>query len=153
MSELRPLQLPGADVDRPDEFAVVHTDRAPKREFAQRFCNRMVGGLDTAELFWVSKEFTALALESARDLPDLTFMPEEMPSPSGLVVYEAPVLEVSRTVITAVTWVPVPRGVWVTLYTQPEFAWPHQRREILALLDSAVFDAYQRYHAQIVIKP
>lgn len=46
--------------------------------------------LKNAELFFVSSDMTELARAAAATLPDFTLMPEDLPAPCGLIVFEQP---------------------------------------------------------------
>lgn len=86
--------------------------------------------LRDAELFWVSEGMTDLAEVAAETLPGFSLQPEDLPAPSGLLVFDRPVGEV-RTVeyggteevgyIRGASWGPtppgLPDGVWVSWYT------------------------------------
>lgn len=120
-----PYYLPGADMGH-DDF-VVETMSAPA-DAIDRFCARARNALQTADLLWVSTEFTVLAINAGKKLPDLTVRREEMPAPSGLIVYDQAIREVEvegrQIEINALGWMLIPDGVWVTLYCRPEHALP-----------------------------
>jgi hypothetical protein len=128
-----PILLPGVDLGREDLFAARVAGMTPA--LAKPFCDRVALGLQAGELYWVSAGFTALAVVAGRKLPDYTITREELPATSGLVVWEDPIMEQSAggtmALIVAAGWVPVPGGVWITLYAQPEQMWPEQDRDQL----------------------
>lgn len=98
--------------------------------------NIMVGAevarLKAADLFFVSQPMTDLAVAAAKGLPDFNLMPEDLPSPSGLIVFGSPVAEVDYSEwkpgagfasIVAASWShwsEIPEwkhgGVWITWY-------------------------------------
>src|SRR5690606_35200953 len=49
--------------------------------------------LSTAELFWVSADTTDLAMHASTTLPSYELQPEDLPSPSGLIVFERPIAD------------------------------------------------------------
>lgn len=118
--------LPGIDAGYPEKFSkLVHDATA---EQAGRFARRAEVGTNVADLYWVSADFTLLAIQAGKDLPDVNLAREQMPSSNGLVVYATPILhkKVSgRDVyITAIGWTLVPGGVWASLYCRPEETMP-----------------------------
>ena len=127
-----PVMLPGEDVDV-DGFSVQcqHVSQVE----ADRFCDRMARASGTAELYWISAEFSALAVARGKKLPDLTITREEVPATSGLLVYAQPIMEIgadgSPALVVAAGWTIVPDGVWLILYCQPEQLWPSLPREKL----------------------
>lgn len=99
------------------------------------------GRLRSAELFFASDEMTMLADVASATLPPFSLLPEDLPSPSGLLVLEAPFGaaddEPSGSVM-AVSWGPstaggelivnadVPAGeLWVSWYFGDEKDLPH----------------------------
>lgn len=52
--------------------------------------------LASAELFFVSADMTDLAVAAAKSLPAFSLMPEDLPSPSGFVLFQRPIVT-SRT--------------------------------------------------------
>lgn len=129
--------LPGVDAGQPDQFAV-HIKGAPAPQAVDAFCEHIGNEIADCALYWVSGEFGRLARDAAQDLPDLIIGQHEMPSPSGLIVYEDPVWENmwtfdddnNRVVATGVTdveamsWFTTPLGVWMTMYVRPERQMP-----------------------------
>jgi len=110
----------------------------PTREMVDKFTQRIQQATATADLYWVSRDFTNLAVRSGKKLPDLTLLRDEVPTPSGLVVFATPVGEVSvdgdepaRALVIAASWTLIPGGVWVILHCQPEQVWPDQDRDEL----------------------
>ncbi|WP_218579046.1 hypothetical protein [Phytohabitans houttuyneae] len=92
-----------------------------------------VGRLRKADLFYVSEQMTTLAVAAGRSLPEFTLMPEDLPSPSGLVYFAKPIAAVdysqwyeneAESPIVAASWghwtgnnpAWVNGGVWVTWY-------------------------------------
>jgi hypothetical protein len=128
-----PVNLPGADCGRPDVFA--RQGPKPPIHHARSFCDRIAGALDDADLYWVSDEFAQLAKESAEVLPDLSFLPEELPSPAGLLTWQTPIADfnhggvrpgiASNVEVTAVSWFTIAdSGIWLTLYCDPKQVMP-----------------------------
>jgi hypothetical protein len=118
-----PILLPGADFGD-DDAVQFETIEAPK-DVIERFCERIATGLAVGDIYWVSPEFTMLAVNAGKKLPDLTITPEEMPSTSGVIVYAQPIFEqeapgVGAQEAVAVSWVRIPQGIWLTAYLRPE---------------------------------
>jgi hypothetical protein len=96
---------------------------------------RTARDLADAALFWVSTEFTVLAVGAGKRLPDLALSREQLPMnrPSthtdtpaehGLVVYQQPIGEsrtpTGMTDVIALSWTAVPGGVWAVPYVRVE---------------------------------
>lgn len=62
----------------PDRQAAAHLARAE----AQR--------LHKADLYWVSADMADLVRHAAASMPEFTLMPEDLPSPYGLIIFEQP---------------------------------------------------------------
>lgn len=130
-----PFGLPAADHGRDDGFAVRALSVSP--QVADAFCRRVERSLLVADLFWVSKEFTLLAVGSGKKLPDLSVSAaSELPAGNGVVVFAEPVMEIPvadrRVAVVAMSWMLVPGGVWVIVYGQPEQFMPEESRDDLA---------------------
>lgn len=104
---------PGADI--PDNVWTNHTDH-------------LVAGIWTSDLYWISPEFTRLAVMAGKDFEKLLISREELPSKFGFMVFAEPIGEIQRpggaAGIRAVSWTLVPGGVWINLYMQGEDADP-----------------------------
>jgi len=59
------------------------------------------GRLRSAELFYVAAPMLALATAAAESLPTFTLTPQDLPAPTGFLVFETPVLRHRRTAIAA----------------------------------------------------
>lgn len=120
---IRWLSIPGVDAGVDDAFAVrIPIDQAD--DAVRRIGQRISSSITTGDLYWVSGEYTTLAVKAAASLPEFTLTEEDLPSPHGLLVWQLPVTQViTRGVgvtIVAATWTAAPGGVWVCFYTQPE---------------------------------
>lgn len=123
-----PLHVPGfaAAVEDPDVFVRQYVPGADlPRPHLQRLTEHVASGLEVADLFYVSRDFTYLALSSAAELPDLTVRREELPAKFGFLVWEDPIGEIPWTdgmaaKLRVISWTLVPNGVWFNLYIQPE---------------------------------
>ncbi len=112
--------LPGIDYHNEDIFQA----RIPmvSREGVTQFCKRQANGINVGELYWMSAEFTELALRAGRRMTDLSLAREDLPAASGLIYFDTPLTEMSvsggeLTVhLQVLSWVLVPRGIWVTTY-------------------------------------
>lgn len=120
-------------------------------ESARSLCDKEAQRL-SGDLYFVSDDMASLAKSAANSLPKFTFAPEDLPSPSGFLVFEkpvavvrqaladdvflgAPAVEVVASIIAASWshWSPSPRakgGAWISWYTDrramedPMGAWP-----------------------------
>lgn len=120
------VSIPGVHLGREDEFLIRHdyTQKIPAEGWSNHV-DHLTAGLLTAELFWISTNFTRLAIMAGKDLGEnLEITREEIPSPFGLMVFEEPIGEIPRpggnAQIRAVSWTLVPAGVWINLYIQVE---------------------------------
>lgn len=114
-----PMFLPGDVVGRPDAFGTL----APyiTLDEARRHCVDLGDSLAKAELYWVSAEFSVIAVKAGLALPDTTVREDELPARHGLICYAQPVAEdAGGRPIIAVSWSITPLGVWVVGYIQPE---------------------------------
>lgn len=79
-------------------------------------------------LFWISGEFTQLAIMAGHDFGKIVLTPEQLPSRNGFLIWEDTAATMPRpggpAAIRAVTWVSVPGGVWLNIYIQGEDADP-----------------------------
>lgn len=121
-------QLPGLDAGQPGVFARRFQGPVPL-EYADRFLTRTADQLEDARLYWIAADFCDLAGEAADSLPDLTFQPDEVPAPCGLVYFETPAHVNTHAgqgsshppVDTdAIAWFTVPQGIWVIPLMRPD---------------------------------
>lgn len=126
--------MPGYLAGRPDQFAALVTNREVDTRDVDRFCRRIGDGVEDAEMYWISREFGELATAAGESLPDFDILPEELPAPNGLMVYEqlawrnntdADALRAAHPdydplPVHAISWVTLPTGVWVNIYSAPE---------------------------------
>lgn len=96
-----------------------------------------------ADLYFVSGDMADLAVAAATSLPAFTLMPEDLPSPSGLIVFERPLttfdeapwhlgadIPAGELAVTAASWSHWSGGnpdwklggVWITFYTDRDSA-------------------------------
>jgi hypothetical protein len=91
----------------------------------------------SGELYWVSAAMTALACHAAPSLPSRDLHAHDLPSPAGLMIFEAPLAgyvngEGREVEIAAVTWGPWDGpdgawdqgGIWLTFWAHPAPALP-----------------------------
>jgi hypothetical protein len=121
------FMLPGPDAGCPDDMTVMVT--MPSAEQGKAYCDRIVRGLELAELYHVSEDFTGLALSSGADLTDLSVTPEELPCPDGLVMWAVPIMaadarhtpSADEAQIIAASWTTVSGlGVWINWYVRTD---------------------------------
>jgi hypothetical protein len=136
--------LPGPDADRPDEL-VVQVQGAAVARHSAAYSARIVAGLEQAELYYVSQDFTDLAMSSGADLADMSITVEELPAPHGLVMWATPVMTsdarhtraVDEAQVVAASWTTIPGlGVWINWYVRTDQLYPGelQMREAIGLL-------------------
>ena len=125
--------LPAIDCGQPPEQLGTRLHAADP-EAVDSYCTRMAIGLHQAELYWISTEFTTLAVAAAQALPDLSITETELPAPRGFLVWNDPVHELPvngghfTADITAASWTQVPGGVWIVLYARTEHVTRHTAR-------------------------
>ena len=109
---------------------VIPPSRNPE-EAARTLCEQEYVRLAEAELYAVSAEMTRLAVVAGESIPDFHLEPEDVPAPTGFMVFDEPIgsyvntdgLSPERFPIVAVSWgqyehAKLPRGgVWFTFYT------------------------------------
>ncbi|MEU3455319.1 hypothetical protein ABZ671_17235 [Micromonospora sp. NPDC006766] len=111
--------IPGA----PLHASAVHTANPA---LINQYTALMGNHVENGKLFWVNSEFTALAAHAARDLPDVRVLPAELPAPDGVLVWQDPIVWLNdhetgtAMPVTAVSWGPIPGGVWTVFYTPAE---------------------------------
>jgi hypothetical protein len=121
------IMVPGPDAGLPDEMTV----RLPEvtEQQGDAYCSRIVRGLQLAELYHVSEDFTGLALTSGADLTDLSVTPEELPAPHGLIMWATPIMTADarhtraadEAQIIAASWTTVSGlGVWINWYVRTD---------------------------------
>lgn len=98
--------------------------------------------LDAAELFWVDEAMTDLVLGAASSMPPFNLLPEDLPSPAGLIVFEKPLLKMRAhdqvgdyVYVRAASWGPFSGGpwhLWVSWYTDTALNWEHIDAQRLA---------------------
>lgn len=90
-----------------------------------------INRLAEADLFHVSADMVELALAAAPSIPGFGLAPEDLPSPTGLMIFERPPINVAlgdgEVGIKAVCWSKFPNGdeaIWGTTYADREEAAP-----------------------------
>lgn len=123
--------VPGTHAGHDDQFRVNYpSEHAMPPQVWTEHTEHIVRNLrsSTHELFWVSADFTILAAMAAQDFEKFTIAREDLPSPSGLIIWEKPIGVIERpdgeAGICAISWCPVPGGIWVSTYIQGEDADP-----------------------------
>jgi hypothetical protein len=119
--------LPGPDAGFPDDLTVMTTN--PAEDVGEAYCARIVRGLELAELYHVSEDFTGLALSSGADLTDLSVTPEELPSPHGMIMWQVPIMTADarhtpgadEAQIICASWTTISGlGVWINWYVRTD---------------------------------
>lgn len=84
----------------------------------------LAAGVGVADLYWISENFTRLAVHAGKRFEKLVITREELPSTFGFMVFADPIGEIERpddtAAVRAVTWTLVPGGVWFNLYIQSD---------------------------------
>ncbi len=121
----------GPDLGQPDVLSAPLLEATPAQ--TEAMFTRLADGVDFAEMFWISRDFTLLAQQAGADMQTISIRPEELPCPRGFMVWEIPIHEepnpeepdnpAETAHIVACSWMVVSGlGVWITVYVQPE-AW------------------------------
>jgi hypothetical protein len=112
-----PARLLGPDPPSLAAAATTATDPA----VLQRFGRDTADTLGEAGLYWISEEFTDLAVHAAGKLPDLAIDAHQIPAGHGLVVWAHPIarsqLGTRPLPIVAAHWRRLDGGLWVCFYT------------------------------------
>lgn len=114
-------------------------------EAARILCEQEYERLTGAALYAVTASMTRLAVVAGESLPDFHLEPEDVPSPTGFMVFDEPIgsyvntdgLTPERFPIVAVSWgqyhrAGLPRGgLWITFYTPVDI--PGMERQAASL--------------------
>lgn len=135
-SNLFPPELYGDGGDDPRPLKVRMGDTTT--QMARTYVDWLAERIDDADLYWVSKQFTGLAVEAGRDLADATIVPGDLPTPSGLLIYEASVHATDDLDgyedppgVYAIGWTEVTGGVWLTHYAHAQEVMPDVKVRLL----------------------
>lgn len=126
------FSVPSMHADEESDFYRMQlNDDVPREVFRrvfERHAKRMAFSIEVAELYWISSDFTTLAIAAGQDLKDLTVSRDDIPSSSGLIIWETPIGEIERPYGTAsircMSWDVIPGGVQINAYLQVEDADP-----------------------------
>lgn len=126
-----PMALPGFCSRQDDEFAVLYEPGdGPPADAWDRHVEHIVDGIWRSDLYWISSQFTQLAIMAGHDFEEITLTRDALPSESGFVIWEDPIGVSSATdgggqaVFRAATWTVVPDGIWICCYVQGDDADP-----------------------------
>lgn len=119
------ISLPGVHLGREDEFSVrVQPDEPISRAVWTNHVQHLVAGIWSSDLYWISADFTRLALMAGNDFEKLMISREELPSKFGFMLFEQSIGEIPRkdgvAQIRGLSWTLVPQGVWLNYYVQGE---------------------------------
>lgn len=124
----RPCALPGIHAQREELFAVSYQTGEIDPDAFARHTQQVANGTSVASLYWISEDFTSLATQAGQDLEEITMQADDLPSRFGLLVWARPIGEIQRPFgtagIRAVSWSPIPGGIWVNVYVQTDDADP-----------------------------
>lgn len=119
------LSMPGVHVGHEEIFRVRFNAHQPiPPQAAQDHANHLAAGIAVSELYWISEDFTRLAIMAGKDMDKIHLSREELPKPFGFMMFAEAIGEVVRpdgnAAIRGVSWTLVPEGVWLNLYVQSE---------------------------------
>lgn len=121
--------IPGVHVGEEDIFTVRYPagDRVPP-EVWRNHCHHLVAGIGVADMYWISNNFTRLAIMAGKDLDKISIRREDLPSKFGFMMFAEAIGQIDRpggrAHIRGLTWTLVPQGVWMNLYIQGEDGLP-----------------------------
>lgn len=102
----------------------------PHTEIGEELARRERQRVEKAELYFVTRDMTAVAIGAGRQLPAYDLDYRHLPSPYGFLIWQAPIAVAAQSGefptitapidIVAATWGVVPDGVWVTFWTSAE---------------------------------
>lgn len=118
------IHIPGVDAGYGEDVFAARL-RELSDEHAKNYISRITQGLLVGDLYWISRQFTNLAVNAGKQLPDITINRDELPSTNGLVIWADPIYELSGAEgghgqVRAAAWTLVPGGMWITVYMPPE---------------------------------
>lgn len=116
------LAVPGEDFGAPGAFMA--TARPLPTDALGAFARRAEVGLTVADMYWISTNYTRMALSAGSKLDDLTVSREELPAANGFIVWQQPIAQVENRSgfcdVIAASWTLVPDGVWIVLHVRSE---------------------------------
>lgn len=140
-SESKPFPIPlptfvcgDAGTPMVDDFTRLFPDGVPVPEAAwDAHVAHQTANIWEADLFWISSQFTSLAIMAGKDFDVPVLNREDLPSDSGLLIWQDSVGEIPRhdpdvggsAAVRAVHWTVIPDGIWVAFYVQIEDADPN----------------------------
>lgn len=128
------FRVPGVHAGADDSFSVRYPSAGMPREVFHKHTRHLLTGLDAAEMYWISRDFTLLATMAGKDLTEIRIDREALPSPFGFLMWETPIGQITRphgvAGIRAMSWTLVPGGVWMNLYIQAEDGDPINARQV-----------------------
>lgn len=93
-------------------------------QYWHNFIDHICAGIEGGDLYWISENFTQLAIMAGKDFDKLAITREELPSTFGFMVYATPIGQIERpdgpAGIRGISWTLVPRGIWLNIYFQGE---------------------------------
>jgi hypothetical protein len=137
-----PVRLPGEDMGRAG-FSVLCSSIS--NTIAAKFSDRMANATESADLIWISRDFTKLAVHAGKRLPDFTVKQEDVPLDSGtgriiangLIMFAQPIEDEPLAhdgppaLIVALGWAVFGGGVWITAYAQPDQIFPDDTGQLM----------------------
>lgn len=120
------VSLPAIHAGDQDMFRCTYPpSEAVPEQVWRNHTDHIAAGIGTSDLYWISENFTRLAIQAGKRFTRLELTSEELPSSFGLMVFAEPIGEMVRAsglpaYIRAVSWTLVPHGIWMNLYVQGE---------------------------------
>lgn len=125
--------VPGFCIGEEETFRASYTngDRPPP-EALHHHVQHIVNGIEEAgvdgNLYWISSDFTTLAIAAGQELTDFHLSHEELPADHGMIVWADPIGEIERpwgvAGVRCMTWTLVPGGIQINSYIQFDDADP-----------------------------
>lgn len=117
--------IPGVHVGDEDTFVISKPAGRPmSRVIWHAHTQHLAAGVGVADLYWISNNFTQLAIQAGKRFEKLVITREELPSTFGFMAFASPIGEINHdgvsAAIRAVTWTLVPQGIWFNLYVQTD---------------------------------
>lgn len=123
------FSLPGVHAGDPENFRVSYASGSdvPTDAWRNHVVHLTSSLWQTAAddgLYWISPDFTRLAIMAGHDFDKIVLTAEQLPSKHGFLIWDGAAGEMQRpggrAAICAVTWTSVPGGIWLNIYVQGE---------------------------------
>lgn len=117
--------IPGVHAGDEDVFAFRYEPGSPvPPDVWRNHCHHLRAGIGVAQMYWISNNFTRLAIMAGKDLNKISVHREDLPATFGFMMFAEAIGQIDRPGGTAhirgLTWTLVPQGIWMNLYIQSE---------------------------------